>query len=292
MEEKWVAISLDGGIVERINPVFFYQLGALLNPLTKKEAKDSSRVDIWVASLGLDPIVRSLLDFYSALTVCRRTGVELINTIAEVADWMRKTPANEWQKEDYSIDIKFQQLIDKAKEFQTVLSEELQTLATYHVTQKGIYSTDDLIAQAERILPVPILAKIDERVKEEIRQSGRCLAFDNATASAFHIIRATEVVLHKYYISVCKPKSKNKLDNWGAYISALHKLSEDSTAKKAVREDVKKVEALLQQIKDQDRNLVMHPEVVLSPDEAFTLFEIAKGAIMAMADKLPAPKKK
>jgi hypothetical protein len=35
----------------------------------------------------------------------------------------------------------------------------------------------------------------------------------------------------------------------------------------------------------------MHPEVVLTADEAFVLFEITKGAIMAMSDKLPEHKK-
>jgi hypothetical protein len=45
--------------------------------------------------------------------------------------------------------------------------------------------------------------------------------------------------------------------------------------------------AFLQQIKDQDRNLIMHPEVVLQPDEALTLFEVTKGAILMMAEKLP-----
>ncbi len=35
----------------------------------------------------------------------------------------------------------------------------------------------------------------------------------------------------------------------------------------------------------------MHPEIVLSPDEALTLFEIAKGAIIAMADQLAVSKK-
>jgi hypothetical protein len=50
---------------------------------------------------------------------------------------------------------------------------------------------------------------------------------------------------------------------------------------------VKETVAILQQIKDNDRNLIMHPERVLSSDDAFTLFEIAKGAIMAMAKKLP-----
>ncbi|MFC2002357.1 hypothetical protein ACFLV4_00150 [Chloroflexota bacterium] len=278
--------------MERINPVFFYQVGALLKPLTEMQVEHTSRVDIWLRATEVDSIIRVLLDFYSSLTVCRRSGVELINTIADVADWMRKTPPKEWQEEDYSVDVKFRLLIDKAKEFQTVLCEELQMLATYHVTQKGIYSTDGLISETEKILPVPVIKRLDKKIKEEIKESGRCLAFDNATASAFHIMRATEAVLHKYYISVCKPKSKNKLGNWGAYLSALHKLSEDSTVEKALREDVRKVEVLLQQIKDQDRNLIMHPEIILTPDEAFTLFEIAKGAIMAMANRLPPTKTK
>lgn len=283
IKERWVSITLGGVPMERINPEFFYGLGGLLMPLTKKEPNASTRVDTWLASLDVDPIVRSLLNFYSALTVCRRTGGELINAIAEAGKWMRETPATEWEKEDYSVDLKFRQVIDKAKEFQTVLSAELQTLATYHVTQKGIYSTTGLIEEAEKILPEPVLKKINTDIVEEIRQSGRCLAFDVATASAFHMMRATESVIHKYYLQVCKPKSEKKLDSWGAYIAKLEQ-SQDP--------QVKEVVAMLQQIKDQHRNLIMHPEIVLSPDEAFTLFEIAKGAIIAMADQLAVSKKK
>ena len=110
IKERWVSITLGGVPMERINPVFFYGLGALLTPLTKMEANTSTRVDIWLASLDVDPIVRSLLDFYSALTVCRRTGGELIAIIADVKDWIDKTAGNEWTKEDYSADIKFRQL--------------------------------------------------------------------------------------------------------------------------------------------------------------------------------------
>ncbi len=285
IKERWVSITLGGVPMERINPVFFYGLGALLTPFTKMEAKTSTRVNIWLASRDVDPIVRSLLDFYSALTVCRRAGGELINAIAEVGKWMGETPPKEWEKEDYSVGLKFRQVIDKAKEFQTVLSAELQTLATYHVTQKGIYSTTGLIEEAEKILPEPVLKKINADIVEEIRESGKCLAFDCATASGFHIMRATEGIMHEYYISVCKPTPKptGKLESWGAYIAEL---------KKSPKSEVKEVVAMLQQLKDQHRNLIIHPEVVLSPDEAFTLFEIAKGAIIAMADKLPVSKKK
>jgi hypothetical protein len=269
--------------MEKIDLPFFYQLGAVLRPLTQEEVKNSTRVNIWLKTFRVGRNVRNLLDLFSTLTVCRGTGEELISATKEVGNWMNQTPASEWEKKDFSVDFKFQQVINKAKEFETVLSAELQTLATYHVTQKGIYSTTDLIERAEKIFPAPVLSKIDSGVIEEIRQSGRCLAFDSGTASAFHMMRATEAVMHEYYISVCKPKPKptKRLENWGAYIAELQK---------SPKSEVKEVVAILQQIKDRHRNLIMHPEVVLTPDEAFTLFEIAQGAIIAMADKLPTPK--
>lgn len=283
LEEKWVTLSVNWSHMEKLNLPIFYELGAKLNPLTEMNAKPDNRVDMVIASLNVERGVRFLLDSFSTLTVCRTVGEELLAKIDDAAKWLIKAETNEVNKPDPSVNMKFRQLISKAKEFETVLSAELQTLATYHVTQKGIYSTPDLIDHAENILPVPVLEKVGVGVVEEIRQSGRCLAFDCATASAFHILRAAEVVMHEYYISVCKPKNQKRLRSWGAYITELKKSNDPN---------VPEVVAMIQQIKDRHRNLIMHPEVVLSPDEAFTLFEIAQAAIIAMADKLPVVKKK
>ena len=269
--------------MERINSMFFYDLGARITPLCEMKVGRTARIDIWIIARQVDAIIRSLFDYYSALTVCRRTGIELLKAIGEVANWVHNTTPPDLEKKDYSIDNKFRLVIDKAKEFQTVLCEELQTLATYHVSQKGIYSTIDLIDKAEQIFPKPVLEKLSTDIVEEIRQSGKCLAFDVATASAFHIMRVVEIVMHKYYLNVCKPKTEGRLDSWGAYITALNQ---------AQAPEIKEVVAMLQQLKDRHRNLIMHPEIVLSPDEAFTLFEIAQGAIIAMAERLPALKGK
>lgn len=294
LEERWVVVSVNWSHMEKLSLTPFYQLGASLNQLTKMDTKPENRFNIIIAALPVERGVRFLLDSFSTLTVCRTTGEELIAAIDDAFQWIIKAEANEVNKPDVEVNkpeavvlgnIKFQQIINKAKEFETVLCADLQTLATYHVTQKGIYSTPDLIDRAENTLPAPVLEKIGKEVVEEIRQSGRCLGFDCATASAFHIMRATEAVMHEYYISVCRPKHKTqkRLDSWGAYIAKL-KDSDDT--------NVPEVVAMIQQIKDRHRNLIMHPEVVLSPDEAFTLFEIAQAAIIAMADKLPAVKKK
>ncbi len=271
--------------MEKIDLPFFYQLGAQLGPLTEFNVQSDNRVQIFIACVPVQNSIRLLLDRFLTLTVCRAAGEELTSVIQDIIEWFRKTPGNELSKKDYSVDAKFNQVINKAKEFQTVLSAELQTLATYHATQKGIYATADLIERAEKVLPASLLSKISPEVKEEIRQSGRCLAFDSGTSCAFHIMRAVEAVMHEYYIAVCEPEPKptKRLESWGAYIAEFQK---------SPKPEAKEVVALLQQIKDQHRNLIMHPEVVLSPDEAFSVFEIAKGAITVMADKLPTPKKK
>jgi len=84
--------------MERINPRFFYHLGALLKPLTQMRVENTSRMDIWLASRDVQSIVSILLDFYSALTVCRNTGLELIKAITDVADWVSEAPSSDWQK--------------------------------------------------------------------------------------------------------------------------------------------------------------------------------------------------
>jgi len=269
--------------VEKINLPFFYLLGFQLKSLASFTVEASKRLEILIAGLVVEPTIISLLKTFPTLTVCRATAEELLKLIESGRQWIRETPIDKFREENPQADFRFSRIVDKAKEFETVLSAELQTLDTYHVTQKGIYSTTGLIEEAERILPEPVLRKIDPATIEELRQSGRCLAFDVATASAFHMMRATELVIHKYYLHICKPKSKNNLANWGAYIA---KLTQSQVP------EVKEIVAMLQQIKDRHRNLIMHPDIVLSTDEAFTLFEIAQGAIIAMADMLPAPKKK
>jgi len=285
IEERWVVIPLDGVPMEKINLPFFYQLGIELNRLAEFSVDPKSRGRILMTSFRAYKTIRLLFDEFPMLTVCRTAGEELIVAIDGIEEWFQKVSTEKFSEPDSSTEIKFRYVIDKAKKFETVLVAELDKLATYHITKKGIYSIPDLIDRTENMLPDTTRGKIGLNVVEEIRQSGRCLAFDNSTASGFHILRATELVMHEYYLAVCKPKPKpaSRLESWGAYLAEL---------KKSTDPNVQRVITLLQQIKDDDRNLIMHPERVLSPDEAFSLFEIAKSAIIVMGNKLPAIKKK
>lgn len=266
--------------MDRVNLTFFYLLGFHLRTLIGCDIIPDDRWKIITTSWQVQSYLTGLLNSIGALHVCRIPGNKLLNSINEVQKWWQDKGLEQVEHDDPSIDTIFEQVLEDAETFDTVLTSELDTLAAYWATQKGIYSTPALISATENIFPPPVLNKLNKKIIDEIRECGRCLAFDNSTASAFHVIRATEIVLHEYYLSVFKldTKTTKRLESWGAYIKEL---------KKSTSPAVREVVSILQQIKDRHRNLIMHPEVVLNPNEAFILFEIAKTAIITMADRLP-----
>ncbi|PKN81180.1 MAG: hypothetical protein CVU47_07690 [Chloroflexi bacterium HGW-Chloroflexi-9] len=271
--------------MEKIDIPFFYHLGAAVHPLTETSFQRNRLIEAYVAVQGaqaqLDAIWARL-----QLTFCRAAAEELRTAMSRSENWLQ-TPEGQdsppWGEPLAGVQVwEASQITAKATAFETVLTTELQGLPTYHATRKGIYSMPDLIDNASEIFPPKILGRLSAEAIEEIKQAGRCVAFDNSTASGFHSMRAVESVMHNYYIAICQGDAATKLDSWGAYIAELRKVAETND-----NVDAKRVVAMLQQIKDHDRNLIMHPEVVLVPDDALALFEISQGVIMAMAEGLP-----
>lgn len=282
-EPSWISVSLGELDMEKLNLNFFYELGAQLRLLstTFAEPGNAFRALIWQRAMQIAGGIVVLVKAYPALSVCTSAANELLVKINDINDWANKATKEDWNKPDLTVDGLFIGVIQQAKTFETVLTNELPTLEVYHTTQKGNYNTKHLITQAEKVLPDSLLTKIDDKVKEDIRSSAKCLVFDNFTASGFHILRATEAVLKQYYLTICKPDPvPKKLDSWGwaDYIGELYKSTDPQ---------VKKMVAVLQQIKDLDRNLIAHPEIFLSEDDARVLFEAGNYAIMQMARDLP-----
>lgn len=260
---------------------FFYQLAVDVHPAADSALTGKPKIQIWLAAHGASTGLAAPWERLP-LPLCRATGAELASAAATVQRWSELENETKWDQpltptESWNAT----NLTQKASAFETVLRAELQQLPTYHATAKGIYSMPDLIDNAHNIFPESVQGKLNEHVMAELREAGRCLAFDNSTASGFHSMRALERAMHYYYLAVCRPKSKAELDSCGAYISALHKHP---------GADVKRVVSLLQQIKDHDRNLIIHPYMMLTPDDALELFEVTQGAILAMAKGLPSPR--
>lgn len=161
-------------------------------------------------------------------------------------------------------------------QFRTALLAELGVLPTYFVSQKEGFDTLTLLDNGPALFPLSLKAKAPEAVFDAA-ETGKALAFELATAVGFHVFRALEAVLRRYYTEVSKGAPAPKVRSIGVYVRAMQKLKVGDP----------KILAALDQIKDLHRNPLVHPEAVLNMDAAVALVGIARSAIGAMLNELP-----
>lgn len=176
-------------------------------------------------------------------------------------------------------------VIDLLEKFETVFAEDMRENATYYVPRRGIYFTKALVDAADESFPAEITQHIPEKARAEWRSAGRCLAFNLLSASGFHVARAVEAMLEVYYQYFCGKGPDETLNGWHDYIVALEK------AAGAVPPGAKTL-AELRQMKDDFRNPVVHPRIVLSESDARMLFNNGESLIIAMAQDFRDAKKK
>lgn len=154
-------------------------------------------------------------------------------------------------------------LSEKTHALKTVLTYHVPTLPIFLASSKGLFHPEDLNDRAHHHLPEEVRNRLSDQCLLDIKDSGRCLAFDLGTASVFHMMRAIEDVIKAYYEHL---KGRTFQDDeiyqtWGSYIEALKKANADQF-----------IVAQLYEIKNACRNPVCHPEVNMTIEEALRLF--------------------
>ena len=273
--------------VDKVDLRLLVDFNHKLRRVTESDIQQKKALDLFLSYHNVNADLDSVWRAFPTLRICRAAAKEFMDGVAELSTYLgaHSEEVKAWQDNPPNISgsfLAFSKVLLAAKEFETVLQAELQTLAAYQVEQKGAYSIDKLVESAQEVFPPSTLRSLNAPVISEIRQAGRCLAYDVATACGFHTMRAVELVMHGYYLAVLKPAKTDRLPDWGSYIKAF-RTSEDVHAHKAAE--------LLQHLKDQHRNLIMHPDIVLSDDEAASLFELGKATIIVMSEKLPPAKR-
>lgn len=258
--------------MQKLNTHELYRLAMAIHPLSQLKHTDTMSLgdivwEMYTANSALSSYVGPKSIFSPSLK--RSAGALLRSmrdsgfppTIAEIFEADQTQLIPEWR---------LSTLTQAAIDFETVLANELPGLATYIVSQKGIYSTDDLIANADQHFPAETLKQIADSARKDICAGGRCLAFELATASAFHMWRALETVMGQYYFALTgKTLEEAKIErNWFEYIKALEKAGAEE-----------KITEFLDHIRKEYRNPISHPTDTLALDEALNLFGAALSAI-------------
>lgn len=179
---------------------------------------------------------------------------------------------------------------DKEKlssELATSISEEFSTLENIVFAEaltKKIYilpsrrfNTEYLLSNPARLLKNGAFDKLEEIAKSDFTSSCRCILFGEATASAFHILRATESVLKSYYFH---HRRHNRLDKpmWGNMVDQLKAKTKNRPPATLI--------ASLDLIRSAYRNPTQHPEAIYEIDSAQDLFGVCLDVIGKMTDEL------
>jgi hypothetical protein len=160
--------------------------------------------------------------------------------------------------------------------FNTTLGNEMMELPLFCVEKKGSYSLSALIMGAGNEQPAVVKAKAPITVTDELSRSGVCLAYSCPTASAFHALRALELLVTELISKLNLPPAPLNRCNWGEYIQILR----NGNAPKEVTD-------LLQIIKDNYRNPIMHPDDTLDIEQATSLFGICQSALEVICRHIP-----
>jgi hypothetical protein len=153
---------------------------------------------------------------------------------------------------------------------------EYRNLSVFTVTPKGLYDTRLLIEKGEEKFLETTRSVFNPRVIYDLQQSGKCLAFEVPTAMAFHVMRATESLIKKYYeVLAGKPWPYPQRD-WGKYIAELEKFPDVNVV----------ITGRLKEIKNLNRNPLIHPEEIVPMEEAPVIFDLCNGVIFYMAEEI------
>lgn len=161
--------------------------------------------------------------------------------------------------------------------FEAVLGAELALIPLYVAMPKAGFDTTVLIEAGGRCFPDDIWTKCPDAIPD-LAQGTRCIAFELFTTAGFHLHRANEIVLRRYWDAVTKGAARPTSRNMGDYLQEMDKRKVGDA----------KVKAALKDLKDLHRNPLIHPDHSLeTADDAIALMNGVHTAMVYMLKEIP-----
>jgi hypothetical protein len=252
--------------MQRISLSWFSQLGVALRPLgalrNAEKFEWSQFVELHTAKGLLDALADSRIS-HLHLRVSRKPLSDLISQIDAVigAGPGFDESTKEFNARKFAISYYWDQL-------SPILDGELSIQNCYLVWSKRAYDTEMLAEDGLKMLSEATQDGLSKIERYDINQAGRCLAFEVPTAALFHMFRAADSVIRRWYKQITGTEPTVKMRSWGVYIKNLRKCGANE-----------KILSALDQIKDLHRNPVVHPEAEISIEEALSFIGIAESII-------------
>jgi hypothetical protein len=258
-------------LVIRISLQYIFTLAAEIEPLSQLPDGPVPFTNVLFRFFVAENSIRSLSHgslFSSYLRISYPLSQQLLSALHE-----------QTSKEDFNRNIEqfeMWNIKNLYSQYRIALLAELGAFNSYFVAQKGGFDMFSLLFSGEMLYPQDLLTKVPEALTDA-REAAKALAFDVPTACGFHTFRVVESVLRRYYSVVTDGRTHPKVRNIGVYVNALRQ----------ARRGDEKILSAIKQMADLHRNPLIHPEVILTAEEAIATTGIARSVVTAMLDALP-----
>lgn len=147
-----------------------------------------------------------------------------------------------------------------------VLRAETMNYFTFSISEKRIDSSK-LIFNIDLLFAKDVFNSLPDSIQYDFSEGGKCIAFECATASAFHVLRGVEGLLRLLLIKLSPTVDVSKMD-WGGVLKELKDLN------------IEDLDVLLDdcnRIRHNYRNPTSHPDKIYNIDKAQDLFNLCVG---------------
>jgi len=273
--------ATEGRAVLRADMAITYTIGSQIHPLSDLRSSQTlagepttlaqAHIPVLVAEFALEPFLyRTIYQFRTSV----QAGTELLAAVRVLKAKIDAAP-------DKSVPLDFYDaysITSALSKYEAVLGAELSLHQLYAVTQKAGFDTTILVTNGAACFPADVWVKVPEAVAD-LQQGTKCLAFEVFTAAGFHLHRANEAVLHKYWDAASNGIARPQTRNMGDYLNEMKQ--------KKIGNPI--VMAALKDLKDLHRNPLIHPEHSIETlDEAIALMNGVHNVMVHMLKEIPA----
>lgn len=262
--------------MKHVNLVEYFRLAEALTDAKRSTSVDQTKGgNIWVSTAELPTKLNRFINDDNGFSTSKHIAKDLAE---EIESWIAEniyTDSSPPQLMSDRLNQDFHQwqysnIPSKIDAFNSVFAAECRDVDVYSVGQISIYRTSALVTQGSHIIPGDARAEIPQEAIKEFDDAGRCLAFDLPTACGFHALRGLELTMDAYLQAFDVPTKNMK--SWNDYITAAKKLADNTDA---IKRPSAKVAAMLDRMRELDRNPLMHPRDTLDEVSANMLFQLS-----------------
>jgi hypothetical protein len=174
--------------------------------------------------------------------------------------------------ESFLPDDMAEELRNSVTALRDTLEAEIVGVGAYTPTPKRI-DLNRLLRDVASLFAPDVFDRLPELARYDLKECGKCIAFEVPTAAAFHVLRATEAALRDYYRQMIRHNRVGS-NMWGPIVADLRK-----------RHRTKKYEALnsqLDNIRISFRNPTQHPEAIYDIHEVQDLWALCVDVLNRM----------